>query len=180
MRSELAAADAFSAKACATWHFFVGRVCLFRFRPRNAFIRQPTTRSMSSPHIAFRRIRWICTITVAGIWLYQGLVPKLLGPHPDEIAMSEAFGIGLERQAFVSYAAGVCELLMGMCILLAHRHAWPQWVSAVATAALLGFVAIYSPSHLIGAFNPVVMNSASMALSVVAVLALRAETANSA
>lgn len=56
------------------------------------------------------------------------------------------------------------------------RRAWPQVVSAVGTAVLLLFVAIYAPRFLIAAFNPVVMNGASIALSVVALMALRSQT----
>jgi hypothetical protein len=128
--------------------------------------------------IALGRIRRLCNFTVAGIWLYQGIVPKLLRPHPDEAAMSSAFGIPPGAQASVSYAAGVGEVLLGLCVLLLSRRAWPQLVSAVATAVLLAFVAIYTPRYLVGAFNPVVMNAASIALSVVALLALRAEVSS--
>jgi hypothetical protein len=124
---------------------------------------------------ALERIRRLCNFTVGGIWLYQGLVPKLLGPHPDEAAMSSAFGIAPSLQAPVSYAAGVGEVLLGLCVLCFPRRAWPQLLSAVATAFLLVFVAIYAPRYLIGAFKPVVMNVASIALSIAALLALRAE-----
>jgi hypothetical protein len=134
--------------------------------------------SVLPSQVALKRIRRLCNFTVAGIWLYQGLVPKLLGPHPDEAAMSSAFGIAPSLQAPVSYAAGVGEVLIGLCVLLLPRRPWPQLVSAVATAVLLVFVAIYTPRYLIGAFNPVVMNVASIALSIVALLALRAEASS--
>jgi hypothetical protein len=131
-------------------------------------------KSVVSLQVSLERIRRVSNFTVAGIWLYQGLVPKLLGPHSDELAMSSAFGVPPEFQVPISYAAGVGEVLLGLCILLVQRRGWPQFVSAVATTLLLGFVAIYAPSYLVGAFNPVVMNGASIALSVVALLALRA------
>ena len=134
----------------------------------------PTT---PSPHTTLARIRHLCNLTVAGIWLYQGIVPKLLGPHADEIAMSAAFSIPAAFQATVSHAAGVGEVLLGLCILAFPRRAWPQLVSAVVTAGLLAFVALYAPRYLVGAFNPVVMNTASIVLSVVAVMALREEPA---
>lgn len=125
----------------------------------------------TEPASALRRIHRISTLTVAGIWIYQGLVPKLLGPHADELAMSAAFGIPAAWQAPVSYAAGIAEVLMGLLILLFRRQAWPQQMSAVVTLGLLGFVVIYAPQYLGGAFNPVVMNLGSVALSVVALSA---------
>ena len=129
--------------------------------------------STPSPALALARIRRHCNLTVAGIWLYQGIVPKLLGPHPDEIAMSAAFGIAPALQSTVSYTAGAGEVLLGLCILAFPRRAWPQLVSAAVTAALLAFVALYVPRFLVAAFNPVVMNLASIVLSGVAVMALR-------
>ena len=77
----------------------------------------------------------------------------------------------------MSHAAGAGEVLLGLCILAFPRRTWPQIVSAVVTVALLAFVALYAPRYLGGAFNPVVMNTASIVLSVVAVMALRAEPA---
>ena len=129
--------------------------------------------------VAFGRVRQVGTLTVAGIWLYQGLVPKLLGPHPDEVAMSMAFGIPQNLQAPVSHAAGAGEVLLGLLILLLPHRAWPQILSAVSTAVLLAFVVIYVPHFLAGAFNPVVMNVASIALSIVALIALKAQASES-
>ena len=120
-------------------------------------------------------VRQICRFTVAGIWFYQGLVPKLLGPHRDELAMAAAFGLPSNLQAAASYAAGGAEILLGLFILALPRHAWPQLVSAVITAALLAFVILYAPVYLVAAFNPVVMNAGSIALSVIAVLLMRSE-----
>jgi hypothetical protein len=118
-------------------------------------------------------IHQICRFTVAGIWLYQGLFPKLLGPHHDELAMASAFGIRPELQSIVSYAAGTAEVAFALCLVLFHSYVWPQLASAIATAVLLLFVAIYAPSYLVAAFNPVVMNVASISLSAIAILVLR-------
>jgi hypothetical protein len=117
-------------------------------------------------------IHQICRFTVGGIWLYQGLVPKLLGPHVDELAMSQAFGIPHELGTTVSQIAGISEIAFGVTVIVLHHHAWPQWLSAVMTALLLAFVAIYAPAYLAAAFNPVVMNVASIALSAIALLIL--------
>ena len=122
---------------------------------------------------ALARIVQVCSWTVGGIWIYQGLVPKLLGPHVDELAMSTAFGIPPGIQAPLSYAAGAAEIVFGLLLLLLSRRAWPHIVSAAAMAVLLIFVALYAPHFLAGAFNPVVMNVASMSLSIAALLAHR-------
>lgn len=124
------------------------------------------------PLDAMSHIRQVCRYSVAGIWFYQGLVPKLLGPHADEVIMTKAFGIPENLQSAASYAAGAAEIGLALCILLLTGKVWPQWVSAVAMLVLLAFVAIYVPSYMLGAFNPVVMNVASFALSLIAILSM--------
>lgn len=126
-----------------------------------------------SPERALRVVRQVCRFTVAGVWFYQGLVPKLLGPHSDELALAAAFGIPGDSQPLASYTAGAVELVIGLLVLALPRYAWPQVLSAAVTFVLLLFVCFYAPSYLSAAFNPVVMNCASIALSAIAVLALR-------
>lgn len=125
------------------------------------------------PRNASAVIHQICRFTVGGIWVYQGLFPKLLGPHPDEIAMAHAFGITAAIQADVSRLVGVGEVLLGVALIALHKHAWPHWLSSVLMAILLAFVVLFTPAYLTAAFNPVVMNLAAIALSAVAILNLR-------
>jgi hypothetical protein len=73
--------------------------------------------------------------------------------------------------------AGTAEMLLDLCILAFTRCAWPQPVSAIVTPPLLAFVVLYAPPYLVGAFNPVVMNTPSIVISAAAVMALRAEPA---
>lgn len=127
--------------------------------------------SSSVPIDALVRIRQVCRWSVAGIWFYQGLVPKLLGPHADELAMAGAVGVPAHLQVAASYAGGVAEIALALCILLLPSAVWPQLVSAITMILLLACVAIWVPHYMVGAFNPVVMNVASLALSLVAILA---------
>lgn len=118
-------------------------------------------------------IHQICRFTVAGIWFYQGLVPKWLGPHPDELAMALVFGLSSGLAPLASYAAGAAEMAFAVCLVVFHRQTWPQLTSAIAMVGLLLFVVIFAPAYLSAAFNPVTMNVATCALSVIAVLTLR-------
>lgn len=125
-----------------------------------------------SPSVS-SRVLGICRFTVSGVWLYQGLLPKLLGPHRDELAMLAAVGIPAELQVVSSFAAGAAELALGLCVLVLPRRLWPYVASATSMVVLLGFVAVFAPAYLVGAFNPVVMNLSSLALSLIAILVLR-------
>lgn len=101
------------------------------------------------------------------MWFYQGFVPKLLGPHADELAMNMALGLTIEQATIVSYIAGAAEVIMGVVVLVCWRHRWPLQLTAIAMLGLLFYVVIMIPGFLVGAFNPVIMNLAILALAMI-------------
>lgn len=109
----------------------------------------------------------IARITLAIVFLYQGLVPKLLYHHPSELRMLSDGGLSAESAGWVSFAVGGAEIVLGLVLLFAWRARWPFIpILALMPLALLG-VAITSPSVLTEAFNPVVLNVAVAALAAV-------------
>jgi hypothetical protein len=117
----------------------------------------------------------IVRFVAGGGWIYQGLVPKILGPHADERAMLAAAGVAPADMAMITTAAGAAEIALGLCILVLPRRAWPHGVALLALAALLGFVAWRAPQFLGAAFNPVVGNASLAALSAIALVLLGRE-----
>ena len=118
----------------------------------------------------------ICRVAIAFVWLYHGLVPKLLGPHPDELAMNLALGISVEAATRVSYVAGGFELLLGLAILALPRQRWPLQLTIVLMLALLAYAAWAVPRLLVGAFNPVTINLCVAALAWLALLQMPAQS----
>lgn len=110
----------------------------------------------------------ICRGMVAFVWFYHGLVPKLLGPHADELRMNLALGLNRAHAEQLSRVAGVCELLFALLIVVCWRQRWPLVVTAVAMVGLLLFSLVAVPSLAMAAFNPVTTNLLVLALSVVA------------
>lgn len=112
------------------------------------------------------RINWIARGSLAFMFTYHGLVPKLLWLSQGERAMIQAHGI--EQVQVFATLAGVGEIVLAVWILLSPRSAWPIAVAATALAALLVDVAVFSPAMLREAFNPVSLNVAGLALCAVA------------
>jgi hypothetical protein len=115
----------------------------------------------------------ITRLASSATWLYQGLVPKLLGPHADEVAMIAALGVSGEQVRAVAMGAGWLEVVLGLCILAFYRRVWPHLLSVLALMGLSAFVVVCVPSHLGAAFNPVASNVPLAAISLVAILCLR-------
>ena len=61
------------------------------------------------------------------VFLYHGLVPKLLLPDPLELSMIAAHPLPGDLQLFLYLGAGL-EILLGL-LLLSGRARWPLWVA---------------------------------------------------
>ncbi len=126
------------------------------------------------PAVAMQRslIHAIARTSLAFIWIYQGLIPKLVFRQSSgELDTVRGFGLtaGLAGQALTFVAC--IELLFGASLVLLWR-ARSLFLINIAALVILGFVAFMSDRRLfIGQFNPATLNSAMIALGVVGWLA---------
>jgi hypothetical protein len=114
----------------------------------------------------------VARIALSFIFVYQGIVPKLLASHASELEMLANGGVSPAHARYALIAIGVAEVALGMILLLAWHRRWPLTVVLVLMAATLVGVAATSPGVFTSAFNPVVLNVAVAALAVVAWLTM--------
>jgi hypothetical protein len=125
---------------------------------------QPPEASMN-----FALIHAIARITVAFIWIWHGLIPKLIFRQADERAMLAQAGIPVHWLPWI----GAAEIALGFLVLFTwNRRAVFIANALLMVAALIG-VAIKSPDYLCAAFNPVTLNLAVIALCIVGFVASR-------
>ena len=109
----------------------------------------------------------VARVGLAAMFLYHGLVPKLLGPDAGEIALMTAAGVPPSLVGPAIVALGLGEVAFGLVLLRTWHRAWPAaLVVAFAVLATLT-VALTAPTLLTGAFNPVSLNLAMACLAVV-------------
>jgi hypothetical protein len=127
------------------------------------------------PAVSLQRgiIHAIARVGIAFVWLYQGLVPKLLGPHPDEVALVREGGVSAAAAPLAVAALGWGEVILGLATLILFRQRWPFLLTVVLMAAATLGVAACSPRWLGAAFNPVSLNVLMAALSLVGWAACR-------
>ncbi len=115
------------------------------------------------PQVSFRfaLIHALARLGIAFIWLWQGLVPKLLFPSRDEVAMLQAVGLSIDSLFFI----GVFELIVSVAALALWRWRGFFLLNVLAMVGALATVALSSPSYLVAAFNPVTLNIAIIVLS---------------
>jgi uncharacterized membrane protein YphA (DoxX/SURF4 family) len=112
----------------------------------------------------------ICRLTVAFVWLYQGLVPKLLFSNPDERLMLADAGWSAESVIAAVRWAGVAEIAFGVLLIVAWRIRTLFAMTIVLMLAAIAFVGMESPRYLSAAFNPISLNLAMAALSAIGLL----------
>ncbi|MGV2619803.1 UNVERIFIED_CONTAM: DoxX-like family protein [Halobacillus marinus] len=120
------------------------------------------------PEVQYRNffVTWLSAILFSFIWIYHGLVPKLIFQHPQELAMlTSVLPIGEAVAHRVMSAIGIGEVVIGLLWLLCRRK---RWLFAAQTAAfpLLTIGAVTAaPESLTQPFNPLTFNLALFALS---------------
>lgn len=121
---------------------------------------------MMNNEMKIEKISTFINISLAFLWIYQGLVPKILLISPEEIAVWQWFGFHEDLAKIMGQASGVAEVLFGLFFLI-----FPQkilhYLSILGLITLFFLIVFLIPDTLVRAFNPVVMNFSMIALSII-------------
>jgi len=108
-------------------------------------------------------------LAIAAIWMWHGLVPKLLYRQIDEQTMLMQAGLPISLLPWV----GGAEILLGLLVLMTWNVRAVFAVNAVVMVVATVALAVRSPAYLTAAFNPVTLNFAIIALSLAGWIAAR-------
>ena len=124
------------------------------------------------PALSMRRsiVHVIARLSVALVWLYQGIVPKLIMHHPDELRMLQDGGVSSSAARPLLTVIGWIELVLGLTLIVAWRARWPLWLTIVLMPAAAIGVIVASPSFTVAPFNPITFNLCVFALALIALL----------
>lgn len=108
-------------------------------------------------------------ITLAVLWIYQGLVPKILFQSSAEIAIWQAIGLELHLAKIAVALSGLIEIAFGCTFLIWQKAVFIHQLNILGLSGLLLLIMFTDPLQLTAAFNPVVMNIAMIAISMIAI-----------
>lgn len=100
----------------------------------------------------------VIALGIGLVWLYQGLVPKIIMQHADEQNIARLLGVPAAWLENFVLAAGVAEVLWGVVFIAAYRFNIVVWLNMLAIGALFIMVAIAAPYYLTSAFNGFTFN----------------------
>ena len=117
-----------------------------------------------APEVVLRSsiITGVCRSVVAFVWIWHGLVPKLLFHDAAELAMLADTGVSPHWLPLI----GVAEVIFGLLGLFAWRWRGFFLLTAFAMICALAEVALHSRAQLTTAFNPVTINLSVVGLCV--------------
>jgi|AP95_1055475.scaffolds.fasta_scaffold04474_5 hypothetical protein len=110
---------------------------------------------------------------VAFVWIYRGLVPKLIFQHEDEVTMINGLGIEFLDTMTTLSVIGWGEIVFGVFFLLTWRIRHMLLLNMVIMVGALANIAVTAPQYLIAAFNPVTLNLLMITLSLIGFIAGR-------
>ena len=128
---------------------------------------------MTNPTTTLQQILKFCQLILALLWFYQGLVPKLIFQVADEQYVWQQFNVPLAHIGGLISFSGIAEMIFGSLFLFI-THKYLHYLSIFSLIGLFMFVLFIYPDHIYQAFNPVVMNSAMISLSVIALCCIAA------
>lgn len=112
------------------------------------------------PEVSVQRslVHALTRFSAAFVWIYHGLIPKLLFLSVDEIKMMLQASVPPDAVPTLISIIGWLELGFGLSFLVFCKARWPFWASIILMLLALLGVAIHSPAYLTAAFNPVTLN----------------------
>ena len=111
----------------------------------------------------------LSSIALGLVWIYQGLVPKLLFTNTGEIEILKQSGLFIGNEKNVLTFIGWAEILFGLIILFVHKK--PIHIINIITLLLLSAAAIFSNAKIFTfPFNPFSLNISLITISIIAIL----------
>ena len=108
-------------------------------------------------------------IALGLVWIYQGLIPKLLYTDTGEIEILKQSGLFSGNEKMVLTLIGVAEILFGLVILFIHKKS--IHIANIIGLLLLAAAAMFSNAIIFTfPFNPFSLNVSMIALSIIAIL----------
>lgn len=112
------------------------------------------------------------SLALSLVWIYQGLIPKLLFTNTGEIEILKQSGLFGGNEKNVLTLIGFAEIIFGFIILLIHKKS-VHIANIIALLLLIAGAIFSNPVIFTFPFNPFSLNVSMIALSIIAIINLK-------
>ncbi len=95
---------------------------------------------------------------LAFMWIYQGLIPKLIRVAPVELEITAQLGFSVNTTYLLIKLVGLLEVLFGVLVFFAYRNIVVLIANLVALLLLAVMALVLTPHIMLAAFNPIITN----------------------
>jgi hypothetical protein len=114
---------------------------------------------------------WLITILFAFVWIFHGLVPKIMMMHPTELAMTRSMmEMSDVTAAIIVFVAGIVEVMIGIFWLFYRKKRQLFLFQLIVFPLLTISTFVAGVAYIIHPFTPLTFNSALIVLSIVGYL----------
>lgn len=112
-------------------------------------------------------------MSLAILWIYQGVIPKILFQADDERRIWMLQGFNDQAAISLMQCSGSIEIIFGALFLTGYKTLALHYLNIVGMLGLSFLILIVAPHYFTQAFNPFVMNIAMLALSLTAICLIK-------
>jgi uncharacterized membrane protein YphA (DoxX/SURF4 family) len=94
------------------------------------------------------QVRIICRVALGLVWLYEGLVPKLLFVRPDQIDLVERSGLYFATPELFLQLLGAAQVVCGLWLLAGFAERLAVFIATTGMVILIVLVARANPAML--------------------------------
>ncbi|HEU4560645.1 MAG TPA: DoxX-like family protein [Longimicrobium sp.] len=109
----------------------------------------------------------VARVTLALVFLWHGIIPKLLYRHPDELELMRDSGLSAEDAVRMVMIIGWVEVAYAVVLLLAWRVRAALLLATIAMLVITPGLMLGSPRFTPAAFTPVTFNLCVAALGII-------------
>lgn len=95
-----------------------------------------------------KAVRIVCRVALGVVWLYEGLVPKLLFVRQDQIDLVERSGLFFGTPEFFLQLLGVGQVVCGLWLLAGFAERLAVFIATTSMVILIVLVARANPAML--------------------------------
>jgi hypothetical protein len=95
-----------------------------------------------------KRAVTICRLSLGAVWLYEGLVPKLIFVRPDEVELVRRSGFYFGTPEFFLQLLGATQVAFAIWLLLGFSERLAVAIATLGMWVLIALVAMANPSML--------------------------------
>jgi len=115
--------------------------------------------------------QWMITFLFFFVWVYQGLIPKLVTMHPQELSMAgNLLSVPMNQASTIVFLLGGIEIVFGLTWLLYKNKRRLMGFQIILFPLLTLSALLADPGSFSHPFNPFTFNAALFTLSIIGFL----------